>query len=319
MKLAKSVILILMLIALNLNVLSQKNDAPIEVKTNVLVWNSEGMPTSDIKQEDLKIYEDGIEQKISYFIKKEDILNLGLVLDNSGSLRHALETEIVLAKGFVRNLVRKDEAFLVRFVDTGKIQIVQDWTSNQKILNKKIDDLFVEGGQTAIIDATYTSVEKILAQAKKDKLKRYALILITDGEDRDSYYKESQLYDLLKNSDVQIFPVVINQQLETTARLGVGINPRQRATDFVNRLALNTGGTTFFVNYPAKPIEFDEGLAQIIKKIANELRSQYIIGYTSTNPLRDGKPRKLTIQIADNEKGEKRQASIREEFTVPKK
>ena len=283
----------------------------IEVKANVLIWDAKGIPTDDVKQEDLKIYEDGVEQKITYFGKKKDILNLGLIVDNSGSLRHALETEITLAKGVVRNLVREDEAFLIRFITNDKIQMLQDWTSNQTVLNNKLDDLFVEGGQTAITDAVHFAAEKILERAKKDNSKRYALILITDGEDRDSYYKETQLYDLLKNSNVQIFPIAVNQALE--------INLRERSNDFINRLALGTGGTAFFAKYPTRQVEFDAGLTQIIRKIADELRSQYIIGYTSTNQNRDGKSRKLTVQISDNEKGEKRQAFIREGFTVPQK
>ena len=274
------------------------------------------MPTDDVKQEDLKIYEDGVKQKMTSFAKKEDILNLGLIIDNSGSLRHALETEIALSKGIVRNLVRDDEAFLVRFVTTNKIKTVQDWTSNQTVLNSTLENLFIEGGQTAIIDGIYFSAVKILERAKKDISKRFALILITDGEDRDSYYKEVQLYDLLKNSDVQIFPIAVNLPAETTPRFG--ISPRQRATDFINRLALKTGGAAFFVKYSMKSIELDKGLAQIIKKIADELRSQYIISYTSTNQNLDGNPRKLIVQISDNEKGEKRQVFVRESFTVPK-
>lgn len=317
MKLAKCVFTtILVLFALSQIVYSQQN-ALIEVKTNVLVLDSNNQLINDVKQEDIKIFEDGVEQKITYFTKQEEVLNLGLVVDNSGSLRHALETEIILAKGVIKTLVRQDEAFLVRFVDTGKIQIVQDWTSNQTILNRKIDDLFVEGGQTAIIDAIHLSAMKILERAKKDKSKRYALILITDGEDRDSYYKESQLYDLLKDSYVRIFPIAINLPAETIGSSGVSL--RQRATNFLNHLALNTGGTAFFVKYPKRPVEFDEGLTQAIKKIADELRSQYIISYISTNQNHDGKARNLTVQIADSEKGEKRTGVIRESFIVPKK
>lgn len=278
---------------------------PIEIKANVLVKDLSDNFVDDIKAENLKIFEDGVEQKIIYFVKKEPILNVGLVMDNTGSMRVLFDDVITTGQGLKNYLTKQDEAFLVRFVSSDKIVLVQDWTSDQKRLQLGLNNMFIEGGQSAIIDALYISTQKILEREKKDKSRRYALILVTDGEDRDSFYNETQLFELFKGTDGQIFPIVIPND---------AVKNNKSIRNFINRLALQTGGTSYFLENK----KLKDEIASTTRKIADELRSQYVIGYTSTNQKRDGSTRKLTIQVADNEKGEKRQAFIRASFVVPK-
>jgi hypothetical protein len=102
---------------------------PVEVKANLMVLEADGK-FADIKLEDLKIYEDGAEQKITYFAKKENALNIGLVMDNTGSMRTQLNKIVVAGATFVGSLRPQDEAFVVRFVDSDKVEILQDWTAN---------------------------------------------------------------------------------------------------------------------------------------------------------------------------------------------
>jgi len=279
---------------------------PIEIKANVLVKDLSDNFVDDIKAENLKIFEDGVEQKITYFVKKAPILNVGLVMDNTGSMRVFLEDVVTTGKGFTNYLIKQDEAFVVRFIDSSKIQLVQDWTSNQRLLNLSLDNMFIEGGQSAIIDGLYFAGQKILQREKTEKSRRYALILITDGEDRESRYNETQLFNLFIGTDVQIFPIAILGEFSKSKKKSI--------QGFINRLTIETGGTAFF---PENKKLKDEIVAAT-RKIADELRSQYVIGYTSTNQKRDGLTRKLTVQVADNENGEKRQAFIREGFVIPK-
>lgn len=284
---------------------------PVEIKANVLVRDASGNMIDDVKAENLKIFEDGVEQKITYFAKKEQLLNVGLLIDNTGSFRLLLEDAIKAGESFKSYLHKEDEAFLLRFVSSDKIKLVQDWTSNGNLLQRGLENLYIEGGQSAIIDALYISAKKILEREKLQKSTRYALILITDGEDRASFYKEAQLYELLKGTDIQIFPIIFPGNYTKKSE-----NEIKR---FVNKMVLETGGTAFFLDSESKKKEnFQDALTAAVKAIADELRSQYVVGYTSTNQKRDGLERKLTVQVADGEKGEKRQGSIRERFVVPK-
>lgn len=95
---------------------------PIEIKANVAVLNAAGNLVDNIKAEDLKIFEDNIEQKITRFAKKAPVLNLALVVDNSGSMREKLDEATAAASSFIDNLQADDEAFVVRFVDTIRLK-----------------------------------------------------------------------------------------------------------------------------------------------------------------------------------------------------
>ncbi|MCY7347726.1 MAG: VWA domain-containing protein [Pyrinomonadaceae bacterium] len=288
----------------------------IEVKANLMVLNADGK-FADIKLEDLKIYEDGAEQKINYLVKKENALNIGLVVDNTNSMRSQLAGITTASMTLVNNLRPQDETFLVRFVSSDKVEIWQDWTPSKKLLNDSLENLYVEDGASAVIDGLYLSASRLLEREKIDRSKRSALILISDGEDRDSYYNQKELFDLLKTSDVQIFIIGLTQDLsdksnESTKRK----NSKTDSENFIKLLALKTGGAAFIVE--GKNKEFENALVQSLKSILTELNSQFVIGYTSTNQKRDGTARKLTVQVAVGAKDEKRRAFIRESFVVPK-
>jgi len=279
----------------------------VEVKANLMVLEADGK-FADIKLEDLKIYEDGVEQKIEYVTKKENALNIGFVMDNTGSMRSYLERIAAAGATLVNNLRQQDEAFVVRFVSSDKVEIFQDWTSNKKLLNDGLANMFIEGGRSAVIDGIYLSAEVVKKREKVDHSTRTALILITDGDDRDSYFNRRQLFDLLKGSDMQIFVIGLVGELAFESL-------QKNSVKFINQLALETGGAAFVLKGKSKKIETE--LVESIKAILTELNSQYVVGYTSTNQKRDGLARKLTVQIADGAKGEKRQAFIRESFVVP--
>ena len=284
---------------------SEKTTAKaIEVKANLLISNPDGTFSDSIKPEEVKIYENGVEQKITYFARRQNILNVGLVVDNTGSMRILLD-EIVKAGSIIAaNIKPTDEAFVVRFVDRTKISVEQEWTSNRAELIAALENLYIEGGQSAITDALVLSAEKIFQRAKSDNTKRYALILISDGEERDSFYKFDELIKFLDKTDIQIFMLSYANSAPK--------NPKE-ALKFSNKLAFETGGIVRVLSKKRTSEEITDSL----KAIVGELNSNYIIEYTSTNQKRDGLVRKLTVQIADGAKGEKRQPTLREGFVVP--
>lgn len=281
-------------------------ERPVEIKANVAVLDANGNFANDVKLENLKVFEDGIEQKITYFSQKEPILNLVLVFDNTGSMRKNLDEIFKISSVFGDLfLLDKNEVFVVRFVDSDKIEIKQEWTSSKKDLNEAINLMYVEGGQSAILDAVYLSADAVLKRETENKSRRYAILLISDGEDRDSYYNFKQTISLFNGTDLQVFLLSF---AETAPK------DKKDARFLSHLLTLETGGTTYLM-----PKKFNQNdIIESLKKVAGELRSQYVIGYTSTNQKRDGLTRKLTVQVADSEKGEKRQAFIRESFVVPK-
>ncbi|HMS38963.1 MAG TPA: VWA domain-containing protein [Pyrinomonadaceae bacterium] len=284
----------------------KSKEKPVVVKANVAVLDTNGNLVNDIKLENLTVFEDGIEQKITYFAQKEPILNLVLVFDNTGSMRKNFDEIFKISSVFGDLfLLDKNEVFVVRFVDSDKIEIKQEWTSSKKDAQEAIDLMYIEGGQSAILDAVYLSAETLLAREKHVKSKRYAMLLISDGEDRDSYYDYKQTIALFGGTDLQVFLLSF---AETAPK------DKKDARFLTHLLTLETGGTAYLM--PKKFTQND--IIEALKKIAGELRSQYVIGYTSTNQKRDGSMRKLTVQVADSEKGEKRQGFIREGFVVPK-
>ncbi|MGH9943293.1 MAG: VWA domain-containing protein, partial [Pyrinomonadaceae bacterium] len=164
---------------------------------NVRVIDRQNRPVNDVKQDEFRVFEDGVAQKIEYFSREEIPIQYGMVIDNSGSLRFQINQVIEAGKTIVNSNKPGDETFLVRFISSDKIETVQDFTGDQETLTEALDQLFVEGGQTAVIDAVMLSAERVANYRKGNDLddrRRRALILVTDGEDRSSYYKQEDLF-----------------------------------------------------------------------------------------------------------------------------
>lgn len=279
--------------------------APIEIKANILVLDEKGNSINNLRAEDFKVFEDGIEQKITYFAEKKSILNLGLVVDNSGSLRTKFDEILRAASIIAANLRPDDKAFVMRFIDSNTIEIMQDWSSDQAKLREAIENMFIQGGQSAVLDAVYLSAEKMLEREKENKSEFYAIVLISDAEERDSFYSIDAIRKLFKGKDLPVFLLSYQEYAPLN---------KKKARFYSHLLALETGGTV----YTLEKKHTKEDLNNILRAMVAELRSQYVIGYTSTNQKRDGQPRKLTIQIASGANGEKRLGFIREGFVIPK-
>jgi Ca-activated chloride channel family protein len=168
-----------------------------------------------------------------------------------------------------------------------------------------LDSLYVEGGQTAIIDAVYLSAEHVAEYKKGNESdrRRRALILITDGEDRNSFYKQDQLFARLREEDVQIYVIGFVNELDKESGL-IRKSPRERAVNLINKLASETGGRAFFPTSIAD-------LPQIASEIVRDLRTQYVLSYNPTNKTKDGSYRAIKVAIADAPGQDKRIALTR--------
>jgi len=283
-----------------------EEDIVTEVKTelvnlNVRVIDRNSRPVNGLPETEFKIFEDGVAQQIEFFSRSEVPTNYGLVIDNSGSLRQQLEKVIEASKILVATNKPEDETIVIRFVSRDKITIEQPFTKNKTDLNDSLDNLFIEGGQTAIIDAVYLAAEKVSEyeqQRGKEDRKRRAIIVVSDGEDRDSYYSEAQLFEMLRETDVQIYAIGFVNELSKDSGF-IAKSPQGKAKAFLQRLATETGGKAYFPNTTAE-------LAGMAKEISSELRMQYSIGYVPTNDRKDGTFRNIKVTVNDGPSKEKR-------------
>jgi len=283
------------------------------VNLNVRVIDRANRPVNDVRQEEFKVFEDGVPQQIFSFTRAEVPISYGLVVDNSGSMKTQLEKVIDATRTIIEQNKPGDETFLLRFVGSDEMSILQDFTADKEELFDAMDKMHTEGGQTAVLDAVYLAAEHVGKHKKGDPLsdkRRRALILVTDGEDRNSFYKQAQLFDFLRENDVQIYVIGFVNELDTQSGF-IKKSSKDRAVSLLNKLATETGGRAF---YPASLTE----LPGIADEITRDLRTQYVVSYSPTNKRRDGTFRKVNIRIEDTGKRDKRIAITRPGYTAPR-
>jgi VWFA-related protein len=253
------------------------------VSLNVTVIDGANRYLTDLEQDDFSVFEDGVKQDIVFFTRRPQPIAMSLLLDSSASMDTKLETLQVAASNFVRRLREHDLAQVIDF--DSRVTIRQTFTSSQDELEAAIRQA-VAGGSTSLHNAIYISLKelaKIRAQ-DEDDVRRQALIVFSDGEDTSSLVSFEEVLDLAKRSETSIYTIALR---------GVDTNTRGfREAEFVMRqLAQETGGQAF---YPSKI----EDLSGVYAQIADELASQYTIGYTSKNTRRDGAFRRIVVQVA---------------------
>jgi Ca-activated chloride channel homolog len=263
------------------------------VTLHVRVIDRNNHPINNVQKDEFRILEDGVPQPIFSFTREEVPVMYGLAVDTSGSLRPAFEQVINASKAIVNSNKRGDETFLERFISSDKIETVQDFTSNKDALMDGLDTLYIEGGQTAVIDGVYLAAEHVAEYKKSgdDDRRRRALIVVTDGEDRASYYTETQLFQRLREEDVQIFVIGFVNELEADKGL-IRKSPREKAISLLNKFASETGGRAFF------PQSISE-LPEIANQTVRDLRTQYVVSYDPTNKAHDGTYRSIKVSVTD--------------------
>jgi Ca-activated chloride channel homolog len=281
------------------------------VNLHVRVIDRNNHPVEGVTDADFRVFENGVQQQVQFVTREEVPITYGLVVDNSGSLRSQIGQVIEAAKTIVSGNKPGDEAFVVRFISSDEIKILQDFTADKNALGDALDDMFIEGGQTAVIDAVYLAAEHASERRKDDPTedkRRRALILVTDGEDRNSFYKTEQLFESLKEEDVQIFVIGFVNELEKE-RGFISKSKRQKAVDLLDRMAKETGGRTFY------PTSLSE-LPGIAEQITKDLRTQYVISYKPTAAARPGEFRPVRVAVSEGRGGEKRIAVTRSGYTA---
>ena len=252
------------------------------VSLNVTVVDSAARYLTDIEESEFSVFEDGVKQDIIFFTRRPQPIALSLLLDSSASMEDKLATLQEAATNFVRRLKPNDLAQVIDF--DSRVSIRQAFTSTKSDLEAAIR-LGASGGSTSLHNAIYISLKelaKIQAQ-NEDDVRRQALIVFSDGEDTSSLVSFDEVLDLAKRSETSIYTIALRGN-ETNTR---GF----REAEFIMRqLAQETGGRAFF---PRRIQDLDG----VYSQIADELASQYTIGYTSKNPRNDGAFRRVVVQI----------------------
>ena len=251
---------------------------------------------TDLKQDSFKIFEDGHEEKIAFFSREMMLpITLGLLLDTSGSEQYMLGAIQNAGSRFIRRVLRKgDEAMIISF-DTD-VDLLSDFTDDRSILDRAINKARINtpgggyiGGNpgpigsgnmtgTALYDAIYLACgEKLNGEAG-----RKAIVIVTDAQDEGSKVKLEEAIESAQRTDTVIHVLLV-------------ADPRYGGNGGVaRRLAEDTGGRVIYVSSEKK-------LEEAFDQISEELRSQYTLGYYPTNNSRDGKFRKIRLDVDNHD------------------
>jgi len=252
-----------------------------------------------ISKEDIHLVEDKVEQTVLSLDPDVRAVDLGLLIDSSGSVRSLRDSIVEAARLVVVNRQPEDEIFIERFISTDKIQRLQDFTKDEDVLTKALQQIFIEGGQSAIVDAVYTGAHYV-AEHNRNSDRRKALVLFTDGEDRLSTYKLEKLLSLLHQEKVQVFVIGLTVDLDQNAS-STRMSPRDKAEKLLNTIAGETGGRVFF---PKNRTELVDSIMQIV----HDLHGQFRITYQSSNAEAKG-VRKVEVKL-DSPSGQKLKAIV---------
>jgi len=253
------------------------------VALNVTVTDGERRFVRNLEKEQFEVYEDGVRQQIAFFTKTQLPIALAILLDTSASMEEKLHTAQEAAVGFVRRLRPEDVAAVIDFDST--VVVAQPFTNDVAALERAIRQT-TAGGSTSLYNALYISLKELkrMPTRSADEIRRQAIVVLSDGEDTSSLLGYEEVLDLAKRSETVIYAVGLRSPRQESVK---GF----REAEFVLRtLAQETGGRAFF---PAQATE----LTGIYDQIAEELASQYTIGYTSSNPRRDGRWRRIVVRV----------------------
>ena len=254
------------------------------VSLNVTVTDPQGRYVTDVNQEEFSVFEDGARQELSYFNRTNLPIALSLLIDSSASMEQRMENAQEAAIGFARRIRPQDLAQVVDF--DSRVEIKHGFTNQPQSLETAIRSTS-SGGSTALHNAVYISLKELAKVKAKnpDEIRRQAIVVLSDGEDTSSLVSFEEVLELAKRSETAIYTIGL-QPRETSALRGF------REAEFVLRqLAQETGGRAFFAKQIAE-------LKDVYGQIADELSSQYSMGYAPKNPRRDGAFRRIVVQVA---------------------
>lgn len=244
-----------------------------------------GRYVTDLTAADFSVYEDGVLQDVAQFSHGPMPIALALLLDTSASMDVRLPIAQDAAVGFARSLRAGDAAEIIDF--DSRVTVLQPFTEDADALERAIRRT-AAGGSTSLYNAVYIALKDLKRTSTADgSPRRQAVVLLSDGEDTSSLMSFDEVLDLAKRSDTAIYAIGLRDGSPTAG----GAKGFHEAEFALRQLAQETGGRAFF---PADARE----LSGIYASIAEELASQYTLGFSSRNSRRDGAWRRLVVRVA---------------------
>jgi Ca-activated chloride channel homolog len=232
-----------------------------------------------LEREDFRLFENKVEQRVTYFSKEEAPVSIGVIFDGSGSMGGKIATAREAVGELLKSGNQDDEFFLIQFRD--RPELTADFTAPVEELQNRLLPA-VSKGRTALLDAICLG----LHQMKRARNQRKALIILSDGEDNHSRYSESEIRNLTLESDVQIYAIGMFEPVAGPQRSAASL----KGPILMGELSETTGGRHF----PANKIS---ALPAIAQSIGSALRRQYLLGYTPMDLARDGRYRKVQVSV----------------------
>src|SRR6195256_4463356 len=257
-------------------------ESKIRVDVNLVVLHTtviddRGRFADALKQENFRVLEDKAEQKLSLF-KREDIpVSMGLVIDNSGSMRDKRSRVNRAALTLVEASNPQDEAFVVNFNDDFYLDLDKDFTNSVPELKEALERIDSRGS-TALYDAIIGSLDHVKKGSKDKKV----LLIVTDGEDNTSHNSLEKTIREVQKTNTVIYTIgLLSEESKKNAK---------RAKKALEQIALASGGLAFF------PENVDD-VRNICEQVARDIRNQYTLAYYPSNTKRDGSYRTVQVEV----------------------
>jgi VWFA-related protein len=234
----------------------------------VTVTDDSDRPVTGLAPNTFRVFEDNVEQKIVSFFREEGPVSVGFIFDSSASMKKKMDRSVAAIEQFLKTISPGDEFFLLRFSD--RPALVTGFTSDPKEILSELSSVEPRGW-TSLNDAICLGVQRM----KTAKNARKALFVLSDGGDNNSRYSDSEVRNLVRESDVRVY--------------SIGLFERPR---FLEKLSADTGGRSYWVH------KLDE-LPNEVDRLSRDLRNQYVLGYSSQNGQKDGKYHSLRVELME--------------------
>ncbi len=262
----------------------------------VTVTDALNRPLTGLEKKDFLLYEDDRQQHIRYFAQEDAPLSLGVILDLSKSMKNKIEMAREAVGEFFNNAHPEDDYFVIGFSD--RPAVLADSTQSVGTIRAKLASA-TPNGHTALLDAIYMGI----AKARSARYKRRALLIISDGEDNHSRYRAREIKVLVQEADIEIYAIGIFDGFLKTPQEWAG---KRLLTEITEA----TGGRTVSLRNSAQ-------LPEVAAAISWELRNRYMLGYRSSNPVRDGKWRKIQVRVSAQSGAAPLQVHFRRGYQAP--
>ncbi len=248
------------------------------VSLSLTAFDEKQRLVTDLEQDEFKIYEDGVLQDVKIFSKENLPLRLVILLDTSSSMRMKMDMAKEAAIEFVRSLKSEDQFKVIEFDD--RVLTLVDFTVDLEKVESAINGAVADGA-TALYNAVYISLQSL--SRRRNVNERQAVVVLSDGNDTGSLVTFEDVLELARKTDVTIYTIFLRGTEKDLKK-----NKYFQAKYVLERLAAESGGSAF------SPEDIKE-LSGVYSDIANELKSQYNLGYISTNTKADGKWRRIQL------------------------